>query len=156
MGRHRHARTLCTNAKPCDEYAGLYKFATSRGFISSLTVTHRLQTRALGWLTDRFDLFSGFTPRLNLPAGIKAARLAPRSLSSAAVSRLGITLEHSVEGGRRQFASGTPPTGRAQQRTPRQQPDQGLVRESTPTRVTVAASVDAFLWTTSRRIGTLI
>ena len=44
-------------------------------------------------------------------------------------------------------------TGRAQQRIPRQQPDQALVRESIPTRVTVASSLHAFPGTPSRRIG---
>ena len=115
---------------------------------------YRLQSSAVGSFTDRSDLFFGFTPRLDLPAGIKVARLAPRPLSSAPVPRLGITLKHSVEGGRRQFASGTPATrGAHNSETLRQQPDQSLVRESIPTRVTVAVLVNAFSGAPSRRIG---
>ena len=59
-----------------------------------------------------------------------------------------------VEGGRRQFASGTPATrGAHNSETLEQQPDQSLVRESMPSRVTVANLVDACPGAPSRRIG---
>jgi hypothetical protein len=102
---------------------------------------------------DLTSLF-GFTPRPDLPAGKKAARLAQRPLSCAPVPRPGITLERSVKGGRRPLASGTPARrGARNSETLRQQPDQPLVRESIPTRVTVADSVGAFPGASSRRIG---
>lgn len=160
LGRHRPARMLSTNAKPRVNFAGLHRFATCRGFISSRNrdACRSVITGFRVALSEvsPIDLtsFSGFTPRLDLPAGIKAARLAPRPLSPAPVPRPGITLKQSVEGGRRRFASGTPATrGAHNSETLRQQPDQPLVRESIPTRVTVAVSVDAFPGAPSRRIG---
>lgn len=80
-----------------------------------------------------------------LPAGITAARYAPQPLPPALVTRPGIPLKHGVEGGRRRLASGTPATrGAHNSKTPRPQPDQSLVREPIPNRITAAIPVNAF------------
>jgi hypothetical protein len=61
-------------------------------------------------------------------------------------------LGHGVEGGRRAFASGAPATrGARNSETLMQQPDhQYLVRESIPSRIAEAPSVDAFCRSLSR------
>lgn len=156
----RHARTPRTNAKPRDEFAGLHRFATCRGFISS---RHRDGCRSVvtGYKVALLDISSidmpsipGFTLRLDLPGGIQVARLAPRPLSLASVPRLGIILKHSVEGGHRPFASGTPATrGAHNSEKLRQQPDQLLVRKSIPSRIIEVFSVNTFLRSPSSHIG---
>ena len=92
-----------TNAKPRDDFAGPHRFATFRGLISS---RHRDACRpvvtsfrvALSEVSSiGLPSIHNFTLHLALSAGIQVARLAPRPLPSAPVSRLGIILKHCVE-----------------------------------------------------------
>jgi hypothetical protein len=88
------ARMPATNTKPRDEIAGL-QFATYRGISSS---RHRDACRSVvtGFglalsvdFIDRAALLSRLHIRPGIPAGIQAARLAPRPLPPAPVPRLG-------------------------------------------------------------------
>ena len=135
LGRQRHARMPAPNVKPRDEFAGLHRFATCGGLISS---RHRDSCRSVvtGFRVALSEVSSiglrsiqDYTLRLAIPAGIQVAQLASRPLSSAPVPRFGIILKHRVEGGRRPFASGTPATrGAHNSETLVQRPDhQSLV-----------------------------
>jgi hypothetical protein len=150
-----------TNAKPRDEFAGPHRFATFRGLISS---RHRDACRPVvtGLKVVLSEVSSiglpsihNFKLRLASPAGFQAARLASRPRSCAPVLRFEIILKRRVEGGRCPFASGTPATrGAHNSEKPMQQPDhQSLVRESIPSRITVALSVDTLPGPPSRCIG---
>ena len=109
----RLARVPATNAKPRDEFAGLHRFATCRGLISS---RYRGVCRLV--VTGfRVSQSGRFIDRSALHSRLHTKQLARRPLSSAPGSRLGIILGHRVEGGRYPFTSGAPATrGRAQQR----------------------------------------
>ena len=142
-----------TNAKPHDEFAGLTTchlpwpyFTTSPWRMPDCR--YRRQSGAVGRFIDRPVLYS----RLH------ATRLRSRVLSSAPVPRPGITLRHPLEGGRCLFASGTPATrGAHNSETLMQQPDHKLlVRESIPSRIAEALSVDAFRRFLSRRTASRI
>ena len=139
------------NAKPRDAVAGLHGFATCRGFVSSRhrdacrASRHRLESNTVEKFIDRYVL--NFRPTIRPKSPRRDPSDAPRgtTFSYAPAFRPGINLERSVEGGRRPFASGTPAIrGARNSETLRQQPDQPLVREPIPTRITVAISVDAF------------
>jgi hypothetical protein len=103
----------------------------------------RLQSGAVGSFIDRFVL----------PLRLHATQPPLRLFSPAPVPRPGIILRLPLEGGRCLFASGTPTTrGAHNGETPMQQPDQTfLVRESVPSRIAEALSVDAFRRFLSRR-----
>lgn len=105
-----------SNAKPRDDFAGLHRFATCRGFIPS---RHRDACRSvptgfgvkLSWMSS-IGLLSSYD--FTLPMAVAkalTARLASRPLSYAPVLRAGTILKHHGKVGRCPFASGTPATG---------------------------------------------
>ena len=85
LDRQRHARMPATNVKPRDEFAGLHRFATCRGLISS---RHRDVCRSVvtGFRLSLSEVSSigllsihNFTRRQGIPAGISsgATRVTP-------------------------------------------------------------------------------
>jgi hypothetical protein len=98
--RQRHARMPATNVKPRDEFAGLHRFATCRGLVSSRhrgvcrpVVTGFRLTMSEGSSIDLLSIHD-YTRRPSVPAGFHVARLASRPQSSAPRPRLGLILKH--------------------------------------------------------------
>ena len=115
---------------------------------------HRLQSGVVGSFTNRFALFL----RLHATPGSPRRDISGTSRATPLVVCPGSSTRNDPQTWCRRWSPPvrlryTRKTGRAQQRKPGQQPDQALVRESIPTRVTVAVPVHAFPGTPSRRIG---
>src|SRR3990172_8047177 len=129
----RGTNLSATNTKPRNDYAGLHRLATCRGLTSS---RHRDACRPVvaGFRVALSEVSSiglisihDFTLR-PAPAGVQLAPLRSRPLASSSVLRVGIILNHRIEGGRCPFASGTPAIrGAHNSGTLVQQPDHQLI-----------------------------